>query len=114
MFRVGPEGGRGRTASGRAWRFRRPSALLRSRAAAMLMVLLLTGLVASLLATASQASSPGEPAVVVVQPGDTLWSVVSRHAPSRDPYGRIEEIRRLNDLSGHTIHPGQRLRLPDG
>jgi Tfp pilus assembly protein FimV len=50
--------------------------------------------------------------VAVVRPGDTLWSVAARHVPSRDAPGMIEEIRRLNDLSGTTIHPGQRLRLP--
>lgn len=59
----------------------------------------------------TEGSEGGQP-VAVVQPGDTLWSVAARHLPSRDAYGTIEEIRRLNGLSGHTIHPGQRLRLP--
>jgi hypothetical protein len=94
-------------------------------------VVLLTGLclllgvlvVAALRIPASQAADPagpgsvsgpgGGPPVAVVQPGDTLWSVAARHLPSRDPYGVIEEIRRLNDLSGHIIHPGQELRLPE-
>lgn len=61
--------------------------------------------------------SPGAPAgpgerVVVVRPGDTLWSIVAEHAPSRDPYGIIEEVRRRNDLRGHRIHAGQELVVP--
>ncbi|MPZ25111.1 MAG: LysM peptidoglycan-binding domain-containing protein [Micromonosporaceae bacterium] len=62
---------------------------------------------------AASEAGGGEPLVAVVRPGDTLWSVASRHVPSGDAYGMIEEIRRLNNLSGHTIHPGQKLRLPD-
>lgn len=104
----------GRRRSRRSWRFRRPAALIRSRAAVGLIVLLLAGLGAVLAASASQAASPDEPAVVVVQPDDTLWSVAARHVPSRDPYGMIEEIRRLNGITGHTIHPGQQLLLPSG
>lgn len=61
--------------------------------------------------------SPGSPAVpgervVVVRPGDTLWSIVAEHAPSRDPYGIIEKVRRRNDLVGHRIHAGQELVVP--
>lgn len=82
---------------------------------------LLAMLLAAVLAPAAPAASPvqrGEPAeseappVAVVLPGDTLWSVTARHVPSRDPYGMIEEVRRLNGLRGNTIHPGQQLRLP--
>lgn len=62
--------------------------------------------------TAAESGAGGHPAVAVVRPGDTLWSVAARHVPSRDPYGMIEEVRRLNGLSGHTIHPGQQLLLP--
>jgi hypothetical protein len=39
--------------------------------------------------------------------------VAARHLPSQDPVGMIEEIRRLNRLPDHTIHPGQELILPD-
>jgi hypothetical protein len=58
------------------------------------------------------AVASGDPPVAVVLPGDTLWSVAARHVPSSDAYGMIEEIRRLNGLSGHTVHPGQQLVLP--
>lgn len=102
----------------------------RGRAVVAGLGLLLVLLLAAVAAPASQAggppppthlpgplhpahSTPREPEVAVVQPGDTLWSVVARHVPSRDAPGVIEEIRRLNRLSGNTIHPGQRLILPD-
>lgn len=75
-------------------------------------------LVTAIAPPASQAADPAPagvdsgPPVAVVRPGDTLWSVAARHRPSRDPYSMIEEIRRLNDLPDHTIHPGQELILP--
>lgn len=80
----------------------------------------LLGLLAAPAVTASAATPPGDsPAaesrsgvVAVVLPGDTLWSVAARHVPSRDAPGMVAEIRRLNDLPGNTIHPGQRLKLP--
>lgn len=75
-------------------------------------VVLLAALGLALAASASQAAGPVEPTVVVVQPDDTLWSVVARHAPGRDPYRMIEEVKQLNDLPDHTIHPGQRLLVP--
>jgi LysM repeat protein len=68
---------------------------------------------AAALAPASRADDPpGATPTAVVQPGDTLWSVAERHLPSRDPFGMIEEIRRLNDLEDYTVHAGQRLTLP--
>lgn len=65
-----------------------------------------------LAAPASQASGTHQPTVVVVQPDDTLWSIASRHLPGRDPYQAVDEIRRLNGLSDHVIHPGQQLLVP--
>lgn len=95
-------------------RSRRPLHLTRRGRAVLLgLCVLLAGLVAALAAPASQAARvPEPPQTAVVHPGDTLWSVAARHAPSRDPYRVIDEIRHLNDLSGHTIHPGQELVLP--
>lgn len=80
--------------------------------AALAAGLVLAGGIAGLAASVSQAAGPPDPPVVVVRPGDTLWSVAARHVPSRDPYGMIEEIRRLNGLPDHTVHPGQELILP--
>jgi LysM repeat protein len=69
-------------------------------------------LIAGLVSSTSHASSPEPTQVVVVQPGDTLWSIAARHLPSRDPYGMIGEIQRRNGLADLTIYPGQELVLP--
>ncbi|MGH3647804.1 MAG: LysM peptidoglycan-binding domain-containing protein [Micromonosporaceae bacterium] len=84
---------------------------------AVLVATLLAAAIALLLAldpAASAGSSQGRGVAseVVVKPGDTLWSVALRHEPSRDPSATIEEIRRLNHLTGYTVHPGQTLRMP--
>jgi len=49
---------------------------------------------------------------VVVQPGDTLWSIASEHYPGDDVRVRVEDIERANGLQGPTIEVGQELRLP--
>jgi len=85
----------------------------RGRITLFALCLLVIALLAGVLAPATQAARPPEaPRTAVVKPGDTLWSVATRHVPDRDPYLVIEEIQRRNDLSGLTIHPGQELLLP--
>jgi LysM repeat protein len=86
----------------------------RGRFVLFALLLLLTGLVAVLAAASTgEAAAPAGPnATVVVQPGDTLWSIASRYAPGPDPFGTIERIRELNGLDGYTVHAGQRLQLP--
>jgi nucleoid-associated protein YgaU len=57
----------------------------------------------------------GTPAVyteVVVQPGDTLWSIATEHYPSDDVRIRVDDIERLNGLHSPRIEAGQTLRLP--
>ena len=94
---------------------RRPGVRLtrRGRAVLVLLALLLAGLGVVSAAPASQAANPAGPApTVVVKQGDTLWSIASRYAPGRDPFVTIDEIRRLNGLSGYTVPAGMRLTLP--
>jgi LysM repeat protein len=75
--------------------------------------LLLAGLGLGLAATASRAADPGRAAPTAeVRPGDSLWSIAERYVPGRDPVAAVEEIRRLNDLTGYTVHAGQRIVLP--
>jgi LysM repeat protein len=78
------------------------------------LLLVLTGMVAVLLAASTgDAATPAGPVpTVVVQPGDTLWSIAARYAPGSDPFGTIEQIRQLNGLDGYTVHAGQRLQVP--
>ncbi|MFP3581075.1 MULTISPECIES: LysM peptidoglycan-binding domain-containing protein [unclassified Arthrobacter] len=51
---------------------------------------------------------------VTVQPGESLWGIAGAAAPGRDPRDVIAEIIQLNDLSGGSIHPGQKLFVPAG
>ncbi|SEP14901.1 LysM peptidoglycan-binding domain-containing protein [Trujillonella endophytica] len=50
---------------------------------------------------------------VVVQPGDTVWSIAASVAgPEADVRTVVDAIERLNDLEGATIVPGQVLEVP--
>lgn len=49
--------------------------------------------------------------VVVVQAGDSLWSVAQRAKPTEDPRVVIERIQELNGLSNALLQPGQTLRV---
>ena len=97
--------------------YRRPPLRLTRRGRAVVLgffIVLASIASAILLATASRAEqSPSGPAPsVVVQPDDTLWSIATRTAPRRDPYAAVAEIRKINDLDGYVVHPGQTLEFP--
>jgi LysM domain len=77
-----------------------------------LLVCLLVGVFAIASPPGRAANPPGTHRVAVVQPGDTLWSIAERYAPSGDRFETIAEIRRLNGLEDYTVHPGQHLLLP--
>ncbi|TQN41953.1 LysM domain-containing protein [Blastococcus colisei] len=49
---------------------------------------------------------------VVVQPGDTLWSIASSLDGSGDVRALVDEIQTLNHLQGADLVPGQTLLLP--
>ena len=49
---------------------------------------------------------------MVVQPGDTLWSIASERYPSDDVRARVQDIEQANGLHGPTIEVGQTLKLP--
>ena len=57
------------------------------------------------------ASAAPSYSVVVVAPGETLWSVASAYA-SGDVQGFINEIREINNLKGYDLQAGQKLRVP--
>ncbi|HKT00110.1 MAG TPA: LysM peptidoglycan-binding domain-containing protein [Rugosimonospora sp.] len=85
----------------------------RGRLVALLLLLVLAGLALAFASPASDAATPpGPPAVVVVHPGDSLWSIAARYRPSNDAPRVVAEIRRLNGLPDDTIHAGDRLILP--
>jgi nucleoid-associated protein YgaU len=49
---------------------------------------------------------------VVVQPGDTLWSIASANYPGDDVRIRVQDIEQANGLGGPAIEVGQSLKLP--
>ncbi|WP_420123806.1 LysM peptidoglycan-binding domain-containing protein [Nakamurella sp.] len=49
---------------------------------------------------------------ITVKPGDTLWSIATDAAPDRDPRAVIDEIRRLNQVTGDLVRAGEVLRVP--
>jgi hypothetical protein len=56
------------------------------------------------------AAAPAAPAVYVVQPGDTLWRIVERLAPERDPRPLVASLEKA--AGGSALQPGQRIVLP--
>jgi 1,2-phenylacetyl-CoA epoxidase PaaB subunit len=48
---------------------------------------------------------------VVVQPGDTLWSIARTQVPSEDPRDVVGSMRDLNQLASADIFPGQVLTV---
>jgi len=60
------------------------------------------------------ATSPPLPSVsahvYVVQPGDTLWSIVRAATGKGDPRPEVDSL--ALQLDGHALQPGQRLVLP--
>jgi LysM repeat protein len=62
--------------------------------------------------TAGSTSTEPSYSIVVVAPGETLWSVAAAYA-SGDVQGLINEIREVNNLKGYDLQAGQRLRVPN-
>ena len=62
---------------------------------------------------AGSTSSEPSYSVVVVAPGETLWSVAAAYATG-DVQGFINEIREINNLKGYDLQAGQKLRVPLG
>jgi len=88
----------------------------------LIAALAISGLLWLAVAGQAQASShvqPGRPGGsgmirVVVQPGQTLWSIAVRAEPSADPRVVIQEITDANLLSSPAIHAGEVLWVPHG
>lgn len=50
---------------------------------------------------------------VLIEPGDTLWSIArARVGPEGDPRPYIQELRELNGLEISALEVGDRLSLP--
>ena len=88
----------------------------RGRLARTCVVLSLTVVMAAGFASQSgagqvEASTAPSYEIVVVAPGETLWSVAAAYA-SGDVQGLVNEIREINNLKGYDLQAGQKLRVP--
>ena len=88
----------------------------RGRLARTFVVLSLTVVMAAGFASQSgagqvEASTAPSYEIVVVAPGETLWSVAAAYA-SGDVQGLVNDIREANNLTGFDLQAGQRLRVP--
>ena len=86
---------------------------------ALLLVIFLAGAVLALSfghgATSQAAVTAGsQPATrtVVVEPGESLWSIALQVAPNSDPRETIARIAVLNDLSSSVVPAGKALIVP--
>ncbi|RKS77446.1 LysM domain-containing protein [Motilibacter peucedani] len=61
---------------------------------------------------ASISSDGPATAYVSVEPGDTLWGIAERVAPSDDPRDVVARIEDLNDLPSAVVRAGQLLVVP--
>ncbi len=75
--------------------------------------------VASMALSGAQAANHGRPGggyagmhQIVVQPGQTLWSIATRAEPAADPRQVIQEIMTANSMPGQTVQAGQLLWVP--
>jgi hypothetical protein len=111
--------------AGRRPRADRPASPLRLTRRGRLVVATMAALLVAALyliaAGAAQAIShtgPAHPAgsanlaQVVVQPGQSLWSVAESADPNADTRLVIQQITELNSLNGETVFAGQRLWAP--
>lgn len=79
--------------------------------AAPVLALAALGALQATTATAGLEASTVVHETIVVQPGETLWSIASAVAPDVDPREVIADIQRINAIGG-AIQPGQELAIP--
>jgi hypothetical protein len=84
----------------------------RAAAAAVVVVMSVTLLFAGGPSSVSTAGGRNTPRAIVVQPGQTLWSLAERYAGDGiDPRAYVDAILALNGLDGPP-QAGARIRLP--
>ena len=76
------------------------------------LVLLAVAALALGLSKVALGETPPVVSTVVVQPGDTLWSIAAARYPGDDVRVRIDEIEHLNGLHSPRIDVGEVLQLP--
>jgi hypothetical protein len=63
-------------------------------------------------ADAAGSSTGSATSVVVVQPGENLWSIAQNVDPEGDPRDLVMRIREINALGSQHVFPGQSLIVP--
>lgn len=107
-----------RSARSRPRRGRRPVRLTPlGRIVALLLLTLLALLAVTLLGRAGAAAAGDAPSVpatrlVVVQPGDSLWTIARAVAPEEDPRDVVNRLQQLNHLDTAVVVPGQPVIVP--
>jgi hypothetical protein len=92
-------------------RLNRRGRLARTFVVLSLTVVMAAGFAARSGAGQDVASTAPSYSVVVVAPGETLWSVAAAYATG-DVQGMVNEIREANNLKGVDLQAGQKLRVP--
>ena len=95
----------------------RPVSMRQRRRRVAVLVFTVAALLGAVRAVAAFGAGPASgierrPAVHIVQPGETLWSVARSLRPSGDVRGLVRQLEKLN--GGSSLAVGQRLVLPDG
>lgn len=110
----GVAGDAGRASAHRIGATRR-ARLIRTACLAAVLLAVLLGVLAAVWSPTAAAEEAG-PAVdtvsVVVEEGESLWSVVVDRSYDRDPRVVLDEVQTLNGMSTGVVHPGQVLELP--
>ncbi|MGH7763957.1 MAG: LysM peptidoglycan-binding domain-containing protein [Candidatus Dormibacteraceae bacterium] len=78
----------------------------------LLGVLALASLAGGGIALVAHGGSTHANSTVVVQLGDTLWSIAAQRYPADDVRIRVDDIERANGLHSPAIEAGETLRLP--
>ena len=72
------------------------------------------GVVGAQTALAGDGAAAPQTEVVIVQPGETLWSIAGEAVPGADRRDVIIDIQQLNGLSSSQVVAGQTLVVPAG
>lgn len=94
--------------------YRRKKALRKKAFSVAAVVMIVTLLTCGMIFAFAKENSAQDSAyrTVVVEDGDTLWSIAKDCFPDSDPRDGIEKIRNFNSMDNYTIYAGMTLLVP--